>query len=184
MKEVLIMMKKILLAMLCLLLLPACAPAEAAEPTVFHINDSFDIAIVIPDHYTLSQEWYGDIFYARLTPQEETIPEMIFSLGVSEEYTGRSINDLDEQELQTLIDFSIEDFANPTYAISETSMGTKLIIVDENSEHDEYAEIFTVYDGFFTGLLIEPVGDSELTAEQIQAAVDLLSDMEFIAAQE
>ena len=61
-----------------------------------------------------------------------------------------------------------------------TAEGTKLIIVDENSEHDEYAEVFTVYQGYFIGLLLEPAGDVQVSQEELDMAVQFLSDMQFV----
>ena len=65
-------------------------------------------------------------------------------------------------------------------SLSETAEGTKLIIVDENSENDEYAEIFTVYQGYFIGLLLEPAGDVQVSQEELDLAVQFLSDMQFV----
>ena len=105
---------------------------------------------------------------------------MVLSLGYSEEYADRSINDLSDEELDSLIAVSVSDFANPTYTLSETAEGTKLIIIDENSGHDEYAEIFTVYQGYFIGLLLEPAGDVQVSQEELDLAVQFLSDMQFV----
>ena len=114
-----------------------------------------------------------------MTPEEEDGLLMVLSMGYSEEYADRSINDLSDEELENLIAVSKEDFANPTETISQTSEGTKLIIVDENSEHDEYVEIYTVYDGYFIGLLLELAGDVQVSEEELDVAVKFLSDMQF-----
>ena len=88
--------------------------------------------------------------------------------------------ELSDEEIDSLIAVSMSDFANPTYTLSETAEGTKLIIVDENSEHDEYAEVFTVYQGYFIGLLLEPAGDVQVSQEELDMAVQFLSDMQFV----
>lgn len=173
-------MKKFFAVLLAVMLLPVFAMAEEAQPAAVKVNDTLSIEVVIPDGYTYDQAWYGDVFYGELTPQEEGKLLMVLSLGYSEEYADRSINDLSDEELDSLIAVSISDFANPTYTLSETTEGTKLIVVDENSEHDEYAEVFTVYQGYFIGLLLEPAGDAQVSQEELDMAIQFLSDMQFV----
>lgn len=173
-------MKKFFAVLLAVLMLPVFALAEEAQSVTVKVNDTLSIEVVIPDGYSLDQEWYGDVFYVQMNPDEEGKLLMVLSLGYSEEYADRSINDLSDEELETLISVSMSDFANPTYTLSETAEGTKLIIVDENSEHDEYAEVFTVYQGYFIGLLLEPAGDVQVSQEELDMAVQFLSDMQFV----
>ena len=69
--------------------------------------------------------------------------------------------------------------------MTETAHGTKHILVDENSDYDEYAEITTVYQGYFITLLLQPAESGvQLTEAQLQTAVDILSNMEFVSAAE
>lgn len=173
------MMKKIFALLLAVMLVPAFALAEAAEPVSVQVNDTLSISVVVPDGYLFEEAWYGDVLYAHMTPEEEGKLLMVLSLGYSEEYADRSINDLTDEELESLIAVSKEDFANPVETISETAEGTKLIIVDENSEYDEYVEIYTVYDGYFIGLLLDPVGEVQVSQEELDLAVKFLSDMQF-----
>ncbi len=173
------MMKKIFALLLAVMLVPAFALAETAEPVSVQVNDTLSISVVVPDGYAFEESWYGDVLYAQMTPEEEDGLLMVLSMGYSEEYADRSINDLSDEELENLIAVSKEDFANPTETISQTSEGTKLIIVDENSEHDEYVEIYTVYDGYFIGLLLELAGDVQVSEEELDVAVKFLSDMQF-----
>lgn len=174
-------MKKLFAAMLCamLVLFAAGAPAEGTEMS-FTINNQLDISVVVPEHYRFDEEWFQGVLYATLVPDADELPSMLLSMGGSEAYADKSINDLTAQELDELIAISIGDFANPTYAISETAYGTKLIIVDENSDADEYVEIFTLYQGYFVSVMVEPNGQRQLTADEIQLAVEFLSNMEFV----
>ncbi len=177
-------MKKLFAVLLVVLLVPAFALAQEVEPTIIKVNDTLDISVVLPDGYAMTETWYGDVLYAQMDPQSEDQPLMVLSLGYSEEYADRSIGDLSEEEMDALIAISITDFANPTYDIDETSEGTKLIVVDENSEYDEYAEIYTVYQGYFIGMLVESVGGEQLTEDNLNIAIQFLSDMQFVHAPE
>ena len=171
-------MKKFFAVLLAVLMLPVFALAEEAQSVTVKVDDTLSITVNVPDGYAFDQTWYGDVLYAQMKPEEEGKLLMVLSLGYSEEYADRSINDLSDEELDSLIAVSVSDFANPT--LSETAEGTKLIIVDENSENDEYAEIFTVYQGYFIGLLLEPAGDVQVSQEELDLAVQFLSDMQFV----
>ncbi len=173
-------MKKFFAVLLAVLMLPVFALAEEAQPVTVKVNDTLSLEVVVPDGYGLDHAWYGDVFYGQMNPEEEGKLLMVLSLGYSEEYADRSINDLSDEELDSLIAVSMSDFANATYTLSETAEGTKLIIVDENSEHDEYAEVFTVYQGYFIGLLLEPAGDVQVSQEELDMAIQFLSDMQFV----
>lgn len=173
-------MKKFFAVLLAVLMLPVFALAEEAQSVTVKVNDTLSITVNVPDGYAFDQTWYGDVLYAQMRPEEEGKLLMVLSLGYSEEYADRSINDLSDEELDSLIAVSVSDFANPTYTLSETAEGTKLIIIDENSENDEYAEIFMVYQGYFIGLLLEPAGDAQVSQEELDLAVQFLSDMQFV----
>ena len=136
-------MKKFFAVLLAVLMLPVFALAEEAQSVTVKVNDTLSIAVNVPDGYAFDQTWYGDVLYAQIKPEEEGKLLMVLSLGYSEEYADRSINDL-------------------------------------NSENDEYAEIFTVYQGYFIGLLLEPAGDVQVSQEELDLAVQFLSDMQFV----
>lgn len=175
-------MKKYLSILLaCLLALTVFgAAAEETAPVEIKVHDGLTISVVVPEGYTFSGDWNGEILYADLTPADPAAPAMILSVAASEEYGGVTINDLSEDELNSLIAVCTADYASPSYAISETTHGTKLIVLDENSDADEYVEIVTLYQGYFVQVLMEPTDESQLTEDQIAVAVQLLSDMKFV----
>lgn len=176
-------MKKCAIVWLVAALLLCCVPAlgeETPASCVVTIDEALDLSFALPEGYMFSENWFGGILYAEFDPADSDAASMILSVGVSEEYSGRSIGDLSEEEMETLKELAAEDFSNPSIAVTETAHGTKLILADENSEYDEYAEIFTVYQGYFIGMLIQPQNGAPLTESEIQVAVDVLSGMEFV----
>lgn len=177
------MMKKILAALLCALLLTGVALAE--ETASVTAAEGFDISVVVPEGYTFSENYFHDKLYAELDPTDAARATMTFSVGYSAEYDGVTLNELSEEEVNALIAVCVEDFAYPTWAVSETEKGTKIIVIDENSDVDEYAEIFTIYKGYFVQVLIEPgeTQDGQLTDDDLALAVKFLSDMEFVVAE-
>lgn len=159
--------------------------AAVAEETSVAINSDLTLSFVVPEGYDFSEEWYSDILYATFAPQTEGEASMILSVGYSDEYADRSIGDLNDEEFETLVELTREDFNNPTITTMETAHGTKLIVADENSEYDEYAEITTVYQSYFITVMIQPAQDGvQLTEAQLQTAIDVLSNMEFVHAEQ
>ena len=130
-------MKKFFAVLLAVMLLPVFALAEETQPITVKVNDTLSLSVLIPDGYGFDQEWYGDMLYAQMNPEEEGKLLMVLSLGYSEEYADRSINDLSDEELDSLIAVSMSDFANPTYTLSETAEGTKLRECYGKEEIDE-----------------------------------------------
>lgn len=177
-------MKKFVIIWLTAVFLLCCVPVMAEESSssrIVTIDEGLDISFIVPEGYTFNEMWFSGVLYADFEPADGASASMVLSAGASEEYADRSIQDLSDDELQALMDLAAGDFYNPTLTITETAHGTKLILADENSDYDEYAEIFTVYQGYFIGMLIEPQGDAQLTEGDIQTAVDVLSDMEFVS---
>lgn len=175
-------MKKFVGLLLAAMLL-LCSFSAVAEETSVAINDDLSLSFVVPDGYTFSENWYYDILYATFTPDAENGVTMTLSVGFSEEYADRSIGDLTDEELESVVELTREDFNDPTITMQETAHGTKLIVADENSEYDEYAEITTIYQGYFISVMLQPGEEGvQLTVEQLQVAIDVLSNMEFVHA--
>ena len=170
-------------ALLLAALMMLFAFAAVAEEASVAVNDDLSLSFVVPEGYAFSENWYSDVLYADFVPETEDGATMILSVGFSDEYADRSIGDLSDEEFETLVELTREDFNNPTVSTMETAHGTKLIVADENSEYDEYAEITTVYQGYFISVMIQPAQEGvQLTEAQLQTAIDVLSNMEFVHA--
>lgn len=175
-------MKKLMGLLLAAMLL-FCSFSAFAEETSVQVNDNLSLSFVVPEGYSFAENWYNDILYANFTPEDEKGVAMTLSVGFSEEYADRSIGDLTNEEFGAVVELTREDFNDPTITTEETAHGTKLIVADENSEYDEYAEITTIYQGYFITVMLQPaVQGTQLTAEQLQVAINVLSDMEFVHA--
>ena len=73
--------------------------------------------------------------------------------------------------------FAEEDEVEITY--TQTSHGTKLMMVRETTDEIDYVAFFTIYLGYAVEFDLMTQG-SGLTEEQIAAAVRFLSDLEFV----
>lgn len=160
---------------------PAVLPVIGAEAiqTVEMIG-AFHVIVSVPKGYTYEDRWVHDMSYlAYLTPEDPEAPRAAFTIAQSELYEGRTLNDFTDEEISELIAIFVEPYDEPEHWITETGMGTKLIVLKEKSAADNHVEIVTVYQGYEISVLIEPgVPGAMLTDAQIQLAVDILTDMQ------
>lgn len=181
-------MKKLIAVILTAAMLLGCtaALAENAERTALgslNINGDFDLVCDLPEGYTLTQ--LDDAIWM-IAKDDPTAPGMMLSIGFDELLSdlGR-LNDADEETLAAIeATFREEDEVEITYA--ETAHGTKLMVVRETLEAVDYVDFYTVYEGYSIEfiLFVDPTveGYTGLSDEQIQMAIDFLSNLDFVPA--
>lgn len=188
-------MKKIIALVLSLALLLGCASALAeTEKTYtgeFNVDDQFTIKWVAPEGYVVEDVRSGNpgTMIARLVPAEgnEDKPIMLMSIAFDEQYAevGR-LNDLDAETLAEIeATFKEEDEVEITYM--ETAYGTKLMMIRETEDKVDYIDFFTIYLGYqveFVMTKSSEEGDAFITDEQIQTAIQFLSDVDFVPAEQ
>ena len=175
------MKKYLIIALSALFLFCSLAAAEEANaPTTTTIPaiDGYEIVAVIPDGYTM--EGYeiplGVLF--TLLPEDSTRPNIVMTVTHSEEMGDITFNvDLTEEQKEQLLQLLMDDTSNPEITTGVTSHGTRLIMIHENSESDEYLAILTVWEGYIIETDIFPAeGQNDLTDEQIETAIQFISD--------
>ncbi len=184
-------MKKIIAVMLCLALLLGCAAAvaEAAEKELLgtlDVNGAFELRCRLPEDYK-TQIIAMDNTRIEVDIASEDPAKAHLRLTISFDemfYDVERMNDLDEETLSMLeATYQEEDEVEITYR--ETSYGTKLMLVRETREGTDFVDVFSIYKGYDVEFLMTPgegAAESVLTEEQIQMAVDFLSDLDFVAA--
>ena len=188
-------MKKIIALVLSLALLLGCASALAeTEKTYtgeFNVDDQFTIKWVAPEGYVVEDVRSGNpgTMIARLVPAEgnEDKPIMLMSIAFDEQYAEVSrLNDLDAETLAEIeATFKEEDEVEITYM--ETAYGTKLMMIRETEDKVDYIDFFTIYLGYqveFVMTKSSEEGDAFITDEQIQTAIQFLSDVDFVPAEQ
>ena len=176
-------MKKFLALMLSLMLmlgltLPAMAEDAANKLTVAY-DDAMSVEVVIPEGYTVDEtnilgalllimapEDGSNNYYCTIIAQDEDVAEV-----------GR-LNDLNDEEIQKIVDEFCVDLNNPTVTFGETGMGTKLIIIDDNTEEGDTVLVLTLYKGYFLTTYVFPAGEVVTDAEK-DMAIQFYTDMEF-----
>jgi len=188
-------MKKILSMILSLVLLLGCVAVSAEETAAkvplgtIDINGAFTLQCGIPEGYTPTPVVATtDLIIATLTSEDPEKPMMTLSVSFDETYADvERMNDLDAEALARLEEtFTIVD---PTVEITygETGLGTTLLIARQSEETPNYIDFLSIYKGYFVEFVLTPSAtdsDRELTEEEMKIAVDFLTDLDFIAADE
>ncbi len=180
-------MKRIIAVMLCLALALTCAAAAEAEKThigTISVKGAFDLKCSVPDGYTIVPETADDGTYlATLLSEDESKPMMVLSIAMDELLAEvECLNDLDADALaQIEATFREEDIVDISYM--ETAHGTKLMVVKETQDGTDFVDIYTIYQGYAVEFVLVKGGAAEgstLTEQEIQTAIQFLSDLDFV----
>lgn len=191
-------MKKMIAILLCLMMLLSCAamaesiPAEKQSMGIVGINGAFELKCAIPEGYkleVLANE--NNSLLAQVTSGEAGKPSIVLSIAYNDMYSDvERLNDVDEETLAAIAGtFSEEDsveISNMT-----TAYGTKLFVVKEISDQVDYVDFYTIYKGYEVELFLshamftadsgaEEAGILPVTEEEIQLAIQFLSDLDFV----
>ena len=181
-------MKKILAIVLCLVMaLSIAAVAETAtqekvEIGSLEVNGEFTLKAAVPEGYTVipySSDSLQSIWF--IGNEDVNKPVMSLVIAFDEGYADiYRINDMTEEQLDELK--ATWDEYEVEITMPETSHGTKLLQVVEVGDYVDFVTFFAIYEGYcieFT-LMANPEGESQsLTQEQIDTAIQFLSDLDF-----
>ncbi|MCI5957242.1 MAG: hypothetical protein MRZ54_09680 [Clostridiales bacterium] len=173
-------MKKILALLLAAVMLTGVSLAMAENVTVSQAVPDFDVTMVIPQGYRMTENRHSNSIGIDVEPEDEAAARYYISIGYSEAYDGRTISDMDDGEVEQILDFISEGFYSPAISSYITAGGTLVYVLDENEAESDWAMAITIYRGYFITVQIEKEDYSELDEEDMQRAITLLSDMHFV----
>ena len=178
-------MRKMLAILLCLAMLLGCsAVAETAEKTqlsTVNMNGVFQLQCALPEGYEIDEIESTDTTYIAQFIADGDRPLLALSIAYNELYSDvQRMNDLDEEALAIIEDsFRKEDNVDISY--TETAYGTKLMVIKETEDTVSYVDFYSVYLGYEIEIVVASMTEAGLTDEQIQMAVDFLSELDFVA---
>ena len=187
-------MKKLLSIILILALLLGCTAAgeETAAKVplgTVDINGAFTLQCGIPEGYTPHPVVAtSDLVLATLNSEDPDKPMMTLAVSFDETYSDVDrMNDLDADALALLEETYTS--VDPTVEISygETGLGTLLLIARQSVEEPNYISFLSIYKGYFVEFVLTPPEGAEsmvLTDDQMKTAIDFLTDLDFIEADE
>lgn len=172
-------MKKLFALLLAAMMLLS-AGALAEQVTVNNATAVFDVSMKLMDGYTMTENRVNGNLYINITPENGTDAHYYLSIGFSEEFDGRTMSDLTDEEIAVIRSGVAEAFAAPEMKEYDTTGGTHVLLFDETQGESDFGIAVTVYKGYFITVQAERPEYAQLTEEDLQRAVDLLSGMEFI----
>ena len=179
-------MKKTLAILLCLALLLCCAAAaaETAEKTYLatvDMNGAFQLQCALPEGYEINEIESTDATYIAQFIADGDRPLLALSIAYNELYSDvPRMNDLDEEAL-AMIEYHFREEDDVDISYTETAYGTKLMVIKETEGTVNYVDFYSVYLGYEIEIVVIAQNEAGLTDEQIQMAVDFLSELDFVA---
>ena len=147
------------------------------------VNGEFEITCKLPQDYKLQVvDVRGENIIASVTSEDITKPQMYLSIAYDELYGEvERMNDLSDEELAVLED-SFKEMDQVEIEYRQTGLGTKLMVVREVGNGQKFIDILSVYKGYFVEFVMTPNPNAavqDLTEEQIQMAIQFLTDVMF-----
>lgn len=147
------------------------------------VNGEFEITCKLPQDYKLQVvDVRGENIIASVTSEDITKPQMYLSIAYDELYGEvERMNDLSDEELAVLED-SFKEMDQVEIEYRQTGLGTKLMVVREVGNGQKFIDILSVYKGYFVEFNMTPNPNAavqDLTEEQIQLAIQFLTDVRF-----
>ena len=147
------------------------------------VNGEFEITCKLPQDYKLQVvDVRGENIIASVTSQDITKPQMYLSIAYDELYGDVDrMNDLSDEEL-TVLEDSFKEMDQVEIEYRQTGLGTKLMVVREVGNGQKFIDILSVYKGYFVEFNMTPNPNAavqDLTEEQIQLAIQFLTDVMF-----
>ena len=147
------------------------------------VNGEFEITCKLPQDYKLQVvDVRGENIIASVTSEDITKPQMYLSIAYDELYGDVDrMNDLSDEEL-TVLEDSFKEMDQVEIEYRQTGLGTKLMVVREVGNGQKFIDILSVYKGYFVEFNMTPNPNAavqDLTEEQIQLAIQFLTDVRF-----
>lgn len=173
-------MKRIIALALSLMMIlcAVCALAEDTEKTemgTLNVGQAFKIQSKIPEGYTFNPVTRTSLNMVGILSAGEEKPAVTISIAYNEDYAETErFNDVAEEIVEEIRESFREVDDKVTFEDLETAFGTRLLKVTGKG----FVDIYTIYKGYELEFVMT---GSELTDEDTQMLVDIISDMDFVA---
>ena len=182
------MMKKCLAMLLAALMLLGCGLAVAEEQNEANMNeDAVQINFAIemdhlPEGYTYNTEESGGSLFAVFYKENEnheadkTAATVYVSVAYADGFSGVTLNaDVTDEQMLEIEETLAADYNSPSIEIRETSYGTRMICITENDAQTDYADMITIWNGYFITVGIQKT--EKIVDEDMELALQIVSDL-------
>ena len=185
-------MKKLTAWILALVMLCSCAAmAETAGKETMgtlKMGRSFELKCAIPEGYRLNVAVNEtDRCGAIVEPVDPAKPTLYISIAYNElDSNVDRLNDLDPESRAAIeASFRAEDDVEIT--VMTTAHGTEIFVVREIEGNTDFVDFYSIYKGYEVELVLAHADQAEpgaaatpVTDEEIQMAMQFLSDLDFV----
>lgn len=169
-------MKKILAILTAVVLTLSCTAALAEIVKFQEDSTDFDIQMELPEGATVGEQEASELVSV-CEIQSEGLANVYITIAPSDLYDKLSMNDLSDEDVETLISLATEQYDNPETAIEVTPSGNKYIHVSSDAGIDS---IFTLYLGYFVELTQWHEDYSAITDADYAFMQQLLHNIDFL----
>ena len=183
------MKRRFAMLLAALMLLMGCSLALAEEQMGEVMTDEnavyidFDIRMdQLPEGYTWYTEEAGGSLFAVFYREDEnhepdsTAPAIYVSVAHADDFSDVTLNmDITDEELQEIEQKLAADYNDPNIDIRETDYGTKMICITENDAQTDYADLITIWNGYFITIGLQKT--DQITDEDMELALRIASDL-------
>ncbi len=148
-----------------------------------NVNGEFDLVCEIPEGYELQYvNMQGSKIVASVLSQDMTKPQMYLTIAYDETYGEvERMNDMTDDEL-AILEETFTQLNDVNISYRETGYGTKLMVVKETGNDDDFVDILAIYKGYFIEFRMSPnanAADKTLSDDQIAMCVKFLTELDF-----
>lgn len=182
-------MKKCFAMLLAALMLLGCglAVAEEQHAEVSMDEDTAQIHFTIemdrlPEGYAYYTEESGGSLFAVFYKENEnheadgTAPAIYVSVAYADGFSGVTLNsDVTDEQMLEIEQTLAADYNDPSIEIRETRYGTRMICITENDAQTDYADMITIWNGYFITVGIQKT--EQIVEEDMELALQIVSDL-------
>ncbi len=144
------MFKKSCALLLALLMALSMTSALAEKYQVQEEFQSFDVTLQLPEGAKVETHNEPSLVGMDILFDDASKPAFDLHIAPSEEYDGKSLKELSEEERALLVEQVEMDFSMPQHEFFTTPLGNEILLTRETDPvAGEYATMQTIYHGFF-----------------------------------
>ena len=171
-------MKKLLAIVMAVLMLMSVALADTAKTPVVY-DDNLTLNMVYPEGYDVAVEDIG--IYKMIAMSKENAPVILLLICPDDEYAdAERLNDMDEGDQEAFTLSLMEDYNNANVTWLKTEHDTDVVMLNENDAAVDFAELVTLYHGYLIDVMLIAQDGETVTENDINLAMKVLSDMDFV----
>ncbi len=169
-------MKKLISLVLAMAMVWSITASLAETIKVEESIPQLDVEVTLPDGAKTELQRGDDWTWLRITLDGHT-PVMDLTVAPGEEYEEKSLKDLTEDEKQALVAVLSENAEKPTYVFIDLPDGNQLLVVEEDTEQNDFAVMETIYDGNFICLYARYEDFNKLTADDLAVMYEIMQSL-------